>query len=550
MVARLSPTTRLFVLIGLAVVVHHRHHVAAQEEENNSIQTCADLIAAITEDTPTTTTTGTTTTTSFNLTSDITCSGYILIASGQNITIYGAAAANTNATTTTTTTITIATEFLANNASQSLLEVQEWGSLTLDGITFVREEEYVGSEEELQLLLPVEGIRAVHNMGTLTVNNCVFDGLNSLVENPLSQGGAIYTQSDGNEVLVSDSVFASNFATERGGAICAVGTDLLTVGNCEFRNNEASFEGAGTGGDIYANSGATLAVESSVFFGSRAGYGGAAIDCCGAEITDCAFVDAKTVSTDKHFGAVLVGRPGPTECPHELFLTASSFTNCTVLPSSGTGGSLAVFDTSATILDCRFEESRGTAVLFESSRPSGGPTISLTSSQFINNVEPAAAYARLGAAEGAALVVQNTGVIQEDEAVSMGELYDFFCSGHEPHKCEILFDLASIDVGGEAKCNVCSNPGSSTSYIAYRSRSPRSAEYAYDRNKVLSRVSIRRRRSNSSEDFAYGRAEALGDIAEKGANMENAIRGGRAARGAQSDGRAAGWGVYSFHEEL
>lgn len=108
----------------------------------------------------------------------------------------------------------------------------------------------------------------------------------------------IYTQSDGNEVLVSDSVFASNFATERGGAICAVGTDLLTVGNCEFRNNEASFEGAGTGGDIYANSGATLAVESSVFFGSRAGYGGAAIDCCGAEITDCAFVDAKTVSTD------------------------------------------------------------------------------------------------------------------------------------------------------------------------------------------------------------------------------------------------------------
>ena len=190
MVARLSPTTRLFVLIGLAVVVHQRHHVAAQEEENNSIQTCADLIAAITEDTPTTTTGTTTTTTSFNLTSDITCSDYILIASGQNITIYGAAAANTNATTTTTT-ITIATEFLANNASQSLLEVQEWGSLTLDGITFVREEEYVGSEEELQLLLPVEGIRAVHNMGTLTVNNCVFDGLNSLVENPLSQGGAV-----------------------------------------------------------------------------------------------------------------------------------------------------------------------------------------------------------------------------------------------------------------------------------------------------------------------------------------------------------------------
>ena len=61
---------------------------------------------------------------------------------------------------------------------------------------------------------------------------------------------------------------------------------------------------------------------------------------------------------------------------------------------------------------------------------------------------------------------------------------------------------------------------------------------------------MRRRRSNSSEDFAYGRAEALGDIAGKGANMENAIRSGRAARGAQSDGRAAGWGVYSFHEEL
>lgn len=73
-----------------------------------------------------------------------------------------------------------------------------------------------------------------------------------------------------------------------------------------------------------------------------------------------------------------MGRPGQTECPRELVLTNSRFADCIVLPSTGAGGSVAVFDTSAIVTDCRFDRSQGTAVLFESSSPRGDHTISVS----------------------------------------------------------------------------------------------------------------------------------------------------------------------------
>lgn len=77
-----------------------------------------------------------------------------------------------------------------------------------------------------------------------------------------------------------------------GGAICADGSDILTISGCTFTGNEAGTgaEGEmGAGGDIYAISGVTLTVNSSNFTKSIADYGGAAIECCGATINSCQF---------------------------------------------------------------------------------------------------------------------------------------------------------------------------------------------------------------------------------------------------------------------
>ena len=51
----------------------------------------------------------------------------------------------------------------------------------------------------------------------------------------------------------------------------------------------------------------------------------------------------------------------------ELIITDSTFTRCTVDVGNGAGGSMAIFDTAATVEGCTFENSQGTAVLFQSS---------------------------------------------------------------------------------------------------------------------------------------------------------------------------------------
>lgn len=176
----------LLALVGL-LAAQQAKEVAAQQQEEVSIiviiQTCLDLDTAIQEAATTTTTTtlGTTPVVSFDLADSITCDGHITISSGQNITIR-----NSGTTGDITTTITIAADFVANSSSQSLLHVQEGGTLTLDGINF---------DQQAGGLLPAEGVRAVYNRGTLTVNNCAFNGLNSVAVELLSQGGAVSLES-------------------------------------------------------------------------------------------------------------------------------------------------------------------------------------------------------------------------------------------------------------------------------------------------------------------------------------------------------------------
>lgn len=77
------------------------------------------------------------------------------------------------------------------------------------------------------------------------------------------------------------------------------------------------------------------------------------------------------LSPQRHFGAVQVGAPDAGGCDRELTVTGSTFSGCRVASTTGEGGSLAIFDTSATLRDCIFESSAGTAILFESSSADG-----------------------------------------------------------------------------------------------------------------------------------------------------------------------------------
>lgn len=76
------------------------------------------------------------------------------------------------------------------------------------------------------------------------------------------------------------------------------------MSGCVFTSNEAGLddEEAGAGGDIFASRGVTLTVTNSNFTQSTAYYGGAAIECCGATISDSQFTATEsamaTVSRD------------------------------------------------------------------------------------------------------------------------------------------------------------------------------------------------------------------------------------------------------------
>lgn len=61
-------------------------------------------------------------------------------------------------------------------------------------------------------------------------------------------------------------------------------------------------------------------------------------------------------------------------------MSGTNFTGCTVDYTKGSGGSLAIFDTEANIENCEFEGSQGTAVLFESSSPSGAHMLKVCTS--------------------------------------------------------------------------------------------------------------------------------------------------------------------------
>ncbi|CAM9713187.1 unnamed protein product, partial [Ectocarpus fasciculatus] len=228
----------------------------------SAVSTCADLIDAVGAISGTAGTVG--------LEGDITCFEHIPVTASQDVTVSGAYTITLDAAFAGSTT---------TDAGGSLFENE--GTLKLVGITFKTS--------------ATDGNRAVWSTGTLSVEGCTFELYPSGAF--LSRGGVIYSDSAG-DITISDSTFKSNIVSERGGAVFATGSETLTITGSLFRGNEVGTGVAadGAGGDVYAGTNVALTVTGTTFSTSTAEYGGAAIECCGATISNCTFTGADTSS--------------------------------------------------------------------------------------------------------------------------------------------------------------------------------------------------------------------------------------------------------------
>eukprot|EP00903_Cladosiphon_okamuranus_P014004 g13023.t1 len=394
-----------------------------------AVENCPELITAIGQVTGSASTT-------ITLEANIACETFIEISASQVVEI-------TSAADTGPHTISVGAGFsgsLEDTGGSSLIFNK--GELTLNGVNFGR--------------ASVDGYRAIYNTGTLTVVDCEF----SLYHDGafVNEGGAIFSDS-AESLSITSSTFKSNVALVYGGAIHASGSETLSITDSSFSNNEVGTGelGNGVGGDVWAGPNVELTVTGSVFSGSAAEYGGAAIKCCGAEILNSNFTSTDSASTERHFGAVMVGGPDEDACDRELTLTGATFSGCGVETPLGEGGSLAIFDTSAVLTDCVFEASRGTAVLFTSTSEDGDHKLEMTSCQFNENSSPADAYASDNP-QGTAVVMTNTGV-SDGDSVEMGTFYNMFCFANDPYECEFVYDGAEVAHSGEFKCHICDIEG-------------------------------------------------------------------------------------------
>lgn len=122
---------------------------------------------------------------------------------------------------------------------------------------------------------------AIHNEGSLTVNNAIMSG------NSSTGGGAIY--SAGTDLTVSNSDFDSNTATLQGGGAISVSSasNPLTVSYCSFTGNNG---GDNTGGAVSSLSKTTI--DNSSFSANTGKWGGGLYTSSGdttTTITDSTF---------------------------------------------------------------------------------------------------------------------------------------------------------------------------------------------------------------------------------------------------------------------
>jgi CSLREA domain-containing protein len=173
---------------------------------------------------------------------------------------------------------------------------------------------------------------AVYNAGTLTVNNCTFNGNSALFNTGTMSGGA--GGAIANEVgtlTVNNSLFINNNADFRGAAI-SNDSGVVGVSNSTFAYNFAVTFGGGLsrGGAIYDGHNQLLVIYDCTFFDNRSDTGGSL------------FVDSLGVV--KVFGSILAGSsPGGFDCAvgaeaDDLGYNIDDDGSCTFVNSSATAG--------------------------------------------------------------------------------------------------------------------------------------------------------------------------------------------------------------------
>ena len=158
------------------------------------------------------------------------------------------------------------------------------------------------------------------NPGTLTVTDCAFE------DNEANTGGGIRIEAGG-RLIVTDSEFEGNRATFAnccgGGALMGVGNATLTVTNCTFERNSS----AHSGGAIYVEAGGTLMTTGSTFMENTAANNrtGSAIllastadDATTGTISRCSFFENAATGTSN--GTVYAGTGATLEVSSSVFV--------------------------------------------------------------------------------------------------------------------------------------------------------------------------------------------------------------------------------------
>lgn len=186
------------------------------------------------------------------------------------------------------------------------------------------------------------GIACISNFGNLTVSNSILENNTDIYDSsnpnyPLideGDGGAIYNDS-GATLTVGNSTFYGNSvggsAGGSGGAILNNGTLVVT---------DSSFEAnIGDAGAAIANRG-TATISGSTFYGNSGGNGGAILDFNNGHVsvTDCSFSGN---SAGKDGGAIYESQYSGNAT--EVSVTDSSFSGNTANGSSSHGGAITDF---------------------------------------------------------------------------------------------------------------------------------------------------------------------------------------------------------------
>lgn len=219
----------------------------------------------------------------------------------------------------------------------------------------------------------------IANWSNLTVNNSIFTN-----NTAYGNGGTIFNRHNyegTTALIITNSKFTSNTATDSGGAIYTNGTGIIT--NCNFLNNTAKPDyGYLRGGGAIYNNCSSLTVTECTFQNNRASYWGGAIYNNLEGI--CNIMDSIFTSNTVSVSDVSVsdyGMGGAIYSEGNLTVTRSTFNNntawragaicnsgnftveaCNLIgnTATNTGGAIVTESSNSTVNGCNFTNNRAT----------------------------------------------------------------------------------------------------------------------------------------------------------------------------------------------